>query len=74
MAKSIHFCENCKEYTLSDLCPRCNKKTVLPKPPKYSPEDKYAAYRRQAKEELAAKDKLVVKEKLVATEDVVAKE
>lgn len=68
MAKSIHFCENCKEYTMSDLCPKCNKKTILPKPPKYSPEDKYAQYRRQAKEELVAKEDVVVKEDVVAKE------
>lgn len=27
----------------------CGEKTVTPKPPKYSPEDKYADYRRKVK-------------------------
>jgi len=31
----------------------CNVKTLTPKPPKYSPADKYAKYRRMAKEELS---------------------
>jgi H/ACA ribonucleoprotein complex subunit 3 len=49
MAKSILFCSDCKEYTMEQICPRCEKKTIFPKPPKYSPEDKYAEYRRKAK-------------------------
>lgn len=31
----------------------CGEKTVSCKPPKYSPEDKYAEYRRKAKERAA---------------------
>jgi len=56
VASSIRFCESCKEYSLRDVCPKCGAKTILPKPPKYSPEDKYGDYRRQAKEELASKN------------------
>jgi H/ACA ribonucleoprotein complex subunit 3 len=52
LTSSILYCENCKEYTLKQVCPRCGSRTVQRKPPKYSPEDKYADYRRQAKEEL----------------------
>lgn len=48
--KHIKKCINCNIYTLSDTCEKCNTKTIIPKPPKYSPEDKYGDYRRQAKE------------------------
>ncbi|PLW79602.1 ribosome biogenesis protein [Candidatus Woesearchaeota archaeon] len=47
--KHILKCENCKEYTISEKCPRCDGKAVTPKPAKYSPQDKYAKYRRIAK-------------------------
>ena len=33
---------------MKELCPECGQKTISPKPPKYSPEDKYAKYRRAA--------------------------
>ncbi len=49
--KHIMFCSDCMKYTMNEKCPFCNKKTVLPKPPKYSPNDKYESYRRKAKEE-----------------------
>jgi H/ACA ribonucleoprotein complex subunit 3 len=35
---------------MKDICKECGKKTVSPRPPKYSPEDKYARYRRIAYE------------------------
>ncbi|MFP4000635.1 MAG: RNA-protein complex protein Nop10 [Thermoplasmata archaeon] len=47
--KKIKKCLSCEEYTLQDHCERCGKKTVDPKPPKYSPEDKYGEYRRKQK-------------------------
>jgi H/ACA ribonucleoprotein complex subunit 3 len=56
MSKSILYCEKCEEYTLHSECPKCGSKTIQRKPPKYSPEDKYAEYRRQAKEELLEKE------------------
>ena len=46
---SILKCENCKSYGVSDLCD-CGSRRVSVKPPKYSPEDKYAKYRREFKE------------------------
>lgn len=49
MAKKIMQCNVCKKYTMKEEC--CSEKTREPKPPKYSPEDKYAGYRRQVKEE-----------------------
>jgi H/ACA ribonucleoprotein complex subunit 3 len=46
----IMFCQQCRAYTLKEECPKCNLKTVIPRPAKYSPEDHYGAYRRKAKE------------------------
>ncbi len=41
-------CLKCQSYGLGDKC-SCSGKRVNPKPPKYSPEDKYGSYRRKAK-------------------------
>jgi H/ACA ribonucleoprotein complex subunit 3 len=41
-------CLVCGSYGLGIECP-CGKKRVSPLPAKFSPEDKYAAYRRKAK-------------------------
>ena len=49
--KHILKCEDCDAYTLKETCPHCNGKAVLAIPPKYSPLDKYAKYRRIAKED-----------------------
>lgn len=43
-------CTKCDEYTLNQKqCPKCGGVVVDPKPPKYSPQDKYGEYRRRAK-------------------------
>lgn len=42
-------CPSCKSYGLSEKC-SCGGTRVKPKPPKYSPEDKYGSYRRQFNE------------------------
>lgn len=47
--RHIFKCESCGKYTMKEEC--CNQKTIESKPPKYSPQDKYAKYRRQYKEE-----------------------
>lgn len=47
--KHILKCTSCGKYTLKDKC-SCNGKTLNPKPPKYSIEDKYSSYRRKVKE------------------------
>ena len=47
--KHILKCTSCGNYTLKDKC-NCSDKAVNPKPPKYSPEDKYSSYRRKVKE------------------------
>ncbi|MBC8494870.1 ribosome biogenesis protein [archaeon] len=41
-------CEKCQGYGLVEVCD-CGGKRINPKPPKYSPEDKYGSYRRQTK-------------------------
>ena len=43
-------CPACESYGLSEMC-TCGTKMERVNPPKYSPEDKYAKYRRKAKEE-----------------------
>ncbi|HME87292.1 MAG TPA: nucleolar RNA-binding Nop10p family protein [Candidatus Nanoarchaeia archaeon] len=49
MAKHLYVCTVCGTYTMKEI--HCSKKTHTPQPAKYSPEDKYGKYRRQAKKE-----------------------
>ncbi|MDR3206271.1 MAG: RNA-protein complex protein Nop10 [Candidatus Methanoplasma sp.] len=42
----IMKCGDCGRYTLSDVCPKCSSGAFRPLPPKYSPQDRYGAYRR----------------------------
>ncbi len=52
----IHKCPACQTYTLEKSCPACHQETFIPRPPKFSLEDKYAGLRREAKlEELKKK-------------------
>ncbi|MFP4568022.1 MAG: RNA-protein complex protein Nop10 [Candidatus Woesearchaeota archaeon] len=44
-------CKKCGQYALNDKCSTCNITTERIIPVKYSPEDKYAEYRREAKKE-----------------------
>ena len=46
--KALLKCSKCNKYTLDETC-SCGGKAVSPKPPKFSPEDKYAKYRREVK-------------------------
>ncbi len=46
--RHIFKCGECSAYTMNETC-KCGGKAVTVKPPKYSPEDKYAPYRRTAK-------------------------
>ncbi len=43
-------CNECQTYGLSREC-SCGGKMINPKPPKYSPEDKYQKYRLEYKKE-----------------------
>ncbi|MFA5797592.1 MAG: nucleolar RNA-binding Nop10p family protein [Candidatus Woesearchaeota archaeon] len=53
--KHILKCKHCGLYGLHELC-SCGNTRIEPKPPRYSPEDRYGAYRRKAKvqEQLSA--------------------
>ncbi|MBT3465235.1 ribosome biogenesis protein [archaeon] len=46
--KHIYKCQSCHNYSMLEKC-SCGSVCVVPKPPKYSPEDKYAKYRRETK-------------------------
>lgn len=59
MAKHIMKCETCKTYTMHESCVNCKSKTIEARPPKYSPEDKYAKYRRQVKKENLEKEGVI---------------
>jgi len=58
MAKHILKCFHCHNYTLEETCPHCKKKTVSPRPPKFSPCDKYGSYRREEKKQELKEKKL----------------
>ena len=49
--RHILKCVECGTYTMKEEC-KCGGKAIMVKPPKYSPEDKYASYRREAKKEM----------------------
>jgi len=42
---NILKCIKCNTYTMKIICAKCNAKTISPKPPRFSPEDKYGKYR-----------------------------
>ena len=48
--KHILKCPKCGEYTIKETCQKCRVKVINIKPPKYSPKDTYAKYRRNAKQ------------------------
>ena len=55
----LRKCRKCGEYILNQTtCPRCGGEVYIPIPPKFSPDDRYARYRRMMKEE--AKKRLEV--------------
>lgn len=49
--KHILKCVKCGQYTMEEKCPKCGGEATNPKPAKYSPEDSYGKYRREAKKE-----------------------
>ena len=59
MVQSILKCKSCNNYTLKEVCPKCGGEAITCRPAKYSPEDKYASYRRQAKKEQLQKEGLI---------------
>ncbi len=48
--KEILKCVKCGAYTMEEE--HCGVQSVTPKPARWSPEDKYGKYRREAKREL----------------------
>ena len=52
MVEHLLKCPACSSYGLSEQC-ACGGKRVSSHPPKFSPEDRYADYRRRAKEAIA---------------------
>jgi len=43
----LRKCEKCRRYTLDqEKCPHCGGNVRIPHPAKFSPEDRYAKYRR----------------------------
>ncbi|MHA2027664.1 MAG: RNA-protein complex protein Nop10 [Candidatus Thorarchaeota archaeon] len=47
----LYKCKKCEEYTLNQKeCPKCGSSVSSPKPPKFSPQDKFGEYRRKAKQ------------------------
>jgi H/ACA ribonucleoprotein complex subunit 3 len=50
--KHIKKCNACNRYTMLENCPVCKKPTIIPRPAKYSPEDRIGKYRLQAKIEM----------------------
>ena len=49
MRSVMKKCRACGHYSLKDICPNCGQATGNPMPPRYSPEDRYGAYRRKLK-------------------------
>jgi H/ACA ribonucleoprotein complex subunit 3 len=51
---SVHIlkCKECGTYTVREKCPKCGGEAVPTIPAKYSPEDPYGKYRREAKKEM----------------------
>jgi H/ACA ribonucleoprotein complex subunit 3 len=48
MTKEILRCIKCGNYTMEKIC-KCGSECLSPKPPKWSPEDKYSRYRLEYK-------------------------
>ncbi len=45
----LYYCQTCEKYTMEQKCTTCNKPTSIPRPPKYTPDDKYTKYRAEIK-------------------------
>jgi len=49
MAEHIYKCVKDRSYTMEKFCPRCNAAAILPRPPKFSLQDKYSSLRRESR-------------------------
>ena len=54
MRAFMWVCKECRRYTLKNACPDCGIPTMIPLPPRYSPEDRLGGYRRKLKKMGAA--------------------
>ncbi|NAZ11946.1 MAG: RNA-protein complex protein Nop10 [Desulfurococcales archaeon] len=45
----LRKCIRCSKYTMRESCPICGSQTVVPYPPRFSPQDRYVAYRVRAR-------------------------
>ena len=52
MRSQLKKCMKCDRYTLQESCSDCGERTILPLPPRFSPQDKYGKYRRKLLMEL----------------------
>ncbi|HLD19415.1 MAG TPA: nucleolar RNA-binding Nop10p family protein [Candidatus Nanoarchaeia archaeon] len=57
--KKLLLCLSCKLYTLKGECPNCGLQPVTPKPQRFSIEDPYGQYRREAKREKLKSEGLI---------------
>ena len=58
MARHILRCRRCRAYSMEEKC-RCGGEAITTRPPKYTPKDKYAKYRRIAKRNGLEKEGLI---------------
>ena len=42
----LHRCRSCRRYSLRATCPACGGATASPHPARFSPQDRWAKYRR----------------------------
>lgn len=49
----LRVCRACARYTTHDACPSCGGATRTPHPARFSPQDRWARYRRALMEETA---------------------
>jgi H/ACA ribonucleoprotein complex subunit 3 len=56
VASRLRACRSCDRYTLKDRCPVCTLATISPHPMRYSPQDRYGAYRRRLKRLVAERE------------------
>lgn len=49
MKREIRYCRYCNLYTMKEVCRICGRETIIKKPPRFSPQDRYGRYRRRLK-------------------------
>jgi H/ACA ribonucleoprotein complex subunit 3 len=48
MKTLLRKCKVCGKYTIKDIC-SCGNETIVPIPPRFSPQDRFGEYRRRLK-------------------------